>query len=152
MREVILFDGECGLCNRLNLFVLKRDKDARFCFAPLQGEYARAKLLKHDEDPDTLNTFYLVLNEGTPKERVLRKSEAALYVARHLPGGWRLFSWLRMVVPRKLRDAAYDVVARHRHRLFRSAPHCAMPQPHWQARFITSDSSPQNRPPIKEEP
>ena len=37
---VLLYDGVCGLCNRLVQFVLKHDTDARFRFASLQSNYA----------------------------------------------------------------------------------------------------------------
>ena len=33
---VILYDGVCGFCDRTVRFVLQRDPDARFRFAPLQ--------------------------------------------------------------------------------------------------------------------
>ncbi|HVZ48183.1 MAG TPA: DCC1-like thiol-disulfide oxidoreductase family protein, partial [Gemmatimonadaceae bacterium] len=47
-------------------------------------------------------------------DRVLTRSGAALRVARHLGGGWRLLSGALRLVPRALRDAAYDAVARRR--------------------------------------
>ena len=38
--KVILFDGVCGLCNAWVDFVLKRDNEGKFQFAPLQGKFA----------------------------------------------------------------------------------------------------------------
>lgn len=150
-REVIFFDGECGLCNRLNLFVLKRDSNARFRFAPLQGSYARRKLTHLHEDPDTLDTFYVLIGEDTTNERVLKKSAAALSVVAHLPGRWKYLSLLRLV-PLPLRDAIYDVIARNRHRFLEHVEACPVPQPEWRARFISEDdmvnSSSQNPQPV----
>ena len=36
---LILYDGVCGLCNRLNRFVLERDPAGRFRFAALQSPH-----------------------------------------------------------------------------------------------------------------
>ena len=35
--EMIFYDGHCGLCHRFVKFVLKRDRQGRFHFAPLQS-------------------------------------------------------------------------------------------------------------------
>ena len=59
---IILYDGVCGLCNRLNQFVLKRDRDDRFRFAALQSEFAGRVLQRHGINPQILDTMYLLLN------------------------------------------------------------------------------------------
>jgi predicted DCC family thiol-disulfide oxidoreductase YuxK len=68
-------------------------------------------------------------------ERVFVRSAAALRVARYLGGAWTLVlaAWL---VPRPLRDAAYDFLARHRHRLSGAADACFVPPPEDRARFL----------------
>ena len=42
------------------------------------------------------------------------------------------------VLPRALRDRAYDVVARNRYRWFGRYDQCALPPPHVRERFIDS--------------
>ena len=74
---VILYDGVCGLCNRLNQFVLKRDKQGRFRFAALQSEYAREVLKRHSFDASDLDTLYVLTDPGTPQERVRKMARAA---------------------------------------------------------------------------
>jgi predicted DCC family thiol-disulfide oxidoreductase YuxK len=59
-RHLLLYDGECGLCNRLNRFVLRRDRRDRFRFAALQGEVGRAWAARLGRDPDDLSTFLVV--------------------------------------------------------------------------------------------
>jgi predicted DCC family thiol-disulfide oxidoreductase YuxK len=66
-------------------------------------------------------------------ERVLLRSAAALRIASYLGGAWTLALAMRLV-PRPLRDAAYDLVARHRHRL--SGATCFVPTPEVRARFL----------------
>ena len=68
-------------------------------------------------------------------ERVFVRSEAGLRVARYLGGPWRLAAVARLV-PRVLRDAAYDLVARHRHRLTRDTDRCVIPPAAARERFL----------------
>jgi predicted DCC family thiol-disulfide oxidoreductase YuxK len=63
------------------------------------------------------------------------RSEAALRTVAALGGGWRLVALAR-VVPRAVRDAAYDVVARSRHRWFGRRVACRVPSPAERARFV----------------
>jgi len=131
---IILYDGVCGLCNRLNRFVLARDPAARFRFAALQSPLAAEILGRHGRDPRDLDTLYLVLASGQPEERLLQKSEAALWILREL-GGWRAAGLLR-IVPRRVRDLGYDLVARTRYRLFGRYDTCPLPDPRHRARFL----------------
>jgi predicted DCC family thiol-disulfide oxidoreductase YuxK len=132
---LILYDGVCGLCNRLNRFVLARDPAGRFRFAALQSSLAREILTRHGRDPRDLDTLYLVLGRGRPDERLLRKSDAALWILRALGGPWRATAALGLV-PRALRDLGYDVVARTRYRLFGRYDACPLPDPRHRARFL----------------
>jgi predicted DCC family thiol-disulfide oxidoreductase YuxK len=132
---IILYDGVCGLCHRLNRFVLARDPTGRFRFAALQSALARETLARHGRDPLDLDTLYVVLGHGRPDERLLGKSEAALWILRELGGAWRAAAMLR-VLPRWLRDPGYDLVARTRYRLFGRYDACPLPDPRHRARFL----------------
>jgi predicted DCC family thiol-disulfide oxidoreductase YuxK len=68
-------------------------------------------------------------------ERVLVRSGAALRAARYIGGPWRI-ALLGYLVPRPLRDAVYDFIARHRHHLTRGAEQCYLPPPPVRARFL----------------
>ena len=61
---ILLYDGVCGLCNRLVQFVLKRDSSGHFRFASLQSDFASRILRQHGLDPDDLDTVYLVEAPG----------------------------------------------------------------------------------------
>jgi predicted DCC family thiol-disulfide oxidoreductase YuxK len=132
---IILYDGVCGLCHRLNRFVLARDVAGRFRFAALQGALAREILARHGRDARDLDTLYLVLGHGRPDERLLRKSDAVLWILRELGGGWRAAGALG-VLPGRLRDLGYDLVARARYRLFGRYETCPLPDPRYRARFL----------------
>ena len=132
---IVLYDGVCGLCHRLIRFVLARDPAGRFRFAALQGALAGEILARHGRDAHDLDTLYLVLRHGQPDERLLAKSDAALWILRELGGAWRAAGALRML-PRWVRDRAYDLVARIRYRLFGRYDACLLPDPHNRARFL----------------
>jgi predicted DCC family thiol-disulfide oxidoreductase YuxK len=132
---IILYDGVCGLCHRLNRFVLARDAAGRFRFAALQSPLAGEILARHGRDPRDLDTLYLVLGHGQADERLLRKSDAALWILRELGGPWRAAPALR-VVPRRLRDLGYDLVARSRYRVFGRYDTCPLPDPRHRGRFL----------------
>ena len=48
---IILYDGVCGLCNRLVQFVLKHDSRDYFRFAALQSDFAIRVLGRHGAAP-----------------------------------------------------------------------------------------------------
>lgn len=136
MGAVLLYDGVCGLCHRWVAFVWPRDRRRLFRFAPLQGGPARALLARHGRDPDALDTVVLVVDHGTPAERLLERSAAALYVLRALGGVWRVVAAVVGLLPRRLLDRGYDLLARHRYRLFGRLDACPVPGPELRERFL----------------
>ncbi|HEX4955082.1 MAG TPA: DCC1-like thiol-disulfide oxidoreductase family protein [Thermoanaerobaculia bacterium] len=133
-RHLLLYDGVCGLCDRSVQFCLAHDQAGRFLYAPLQGETAR-ELAARLPLPADLETVVLITDPGTPGERVHLKSDAFVALLRHLGGIWRVLSWLR-VIPRPLRDAAYDFVAARRYRWFGRFDTCRLPAPGTAERFL----------------
>jgi predicted DCC family thiol-disulfide oxidoreductase YuxK len=127
---VVLFDGVCNLCNASVDFLLRRDASARFRFAPLQSAFAARLLAEHGLAGETLASIVLI--EGG---RAFTRSEAALRIAALLPGPWPVLGVLR-AVPRRLRDTAYDLLARRRYRWFGRRPACRTPTPEERARFL----------------
>ena len=126
----IFYDGDCGLCDRGVRFVLSRDPGGKaFRFAPLQGDTFRKSL-----PPALLPALPDSMLVQTRDGRVLMQSDAWVHILDRLGGGWRLVSALLRVIPRPIRDAVYDWVARLRHRLFRP-PVCPISAPGERARF-----------------
>ena len=131
----MLYDGVCGLCNRLNGFLLKRDPDDRFRFASLQSEFAGALLARHGADSRDLDTFYVVIDHGEPTERVLDRSDGIIYMLTQLGGLWSLAGAAK-ILPKALRDAMYRIVARNRYRVFGKHESCMMPDPLHRHKFL----------------
>ncbi|MEE2750736.1 MAG: DCC1-like thiol-disulfide oxidoreductase family protein [Myxococcota bacterium] len=118
-QRLLLYDGECGLCDRFVQWVLEQDEAGLFHFAPLQGETA-TRLRENLEIPDGLDTAVLV-ESGV----VHLRSGAVLRVLGALSAPWSWFSLLR-VFPRFLTDPMYRVVARIRHRLLGGRDSCRL--------------------------
>jgi predicted DCC family thiol-disulfide oxidoreductase YuxK len=59
--------------------------------------------------------------------RIYARSDAVLRVLRSLGGLFRLLAGLGPLIPRRLRDGAYDFVAARRHRWFGRGDACALP-------------------------
>jgi predicted DCC family thiol-disulfide oxidoreductase YuxK len=132
---ILLYDGVCGLCNRLVRFVLERDREGRFRFAQLQGPYAAAVLARHGRDAADLDTMYVVEHPGGPDERLRERARAALFVAGRLGWPWRALRVLG-VLPTALLDLGYRAVAASRYRLFGRSASCPLPAPGWAERFV----------------
>jgi predicted DCC family thiol-disulfide oxidoreductase YuxK len=114
--RVLLFDGECGLCQALVRFLLRNDRRHRLWFAPLQGETAQAFLRERGLPTQDFATAVYVPDWASRRGEFLVRNDAVLAVLTELGGGWRALAWLR-VMPRSWRDAAYRAVAWMRYRL-----------------------------------
>ena len=132
---IVLYDGVCGLCNRLNQFLLKRDHHDRLLFASLQSNLARKILERHGADPTDLDTVYVVEDYDTPSERLFMRSNAILRALAALGGIWKLSSFSK-ILPRPVRDLFYKVVATNRYRVFGKYEVCIMPDPKYRKKFL----------------
>jgi predicted DCC family thiol-disulfide oxidoreductase YuxK len=133
---IVLYDGVCGLCNRLVQFLLKHDKEGRLHFASLQSDFAQKVLQRHGIDAKDLDTVHVVENYDQPGERVLQRSDAILRAGRELGGFWNASSSVARIVPRPLRDLVYRFVATNRYRVFGKYDSCMLPDPNQRSRFL----------------
>ena len=129
VRRILFFDGVCGLCSWSVDFVMKRDQQGDFQFAPLQGDTAQS-LLNHADVTD-LNTMVLWVGG-----RTYRKSAAAVRVLWRLSLPWQIMGTLLWLVPLPLRNLGYNIVAGNRYRLFGKHDTCRLPTPAERTRFL----------------
>jgi predicted DCC family thiol-disulfide oxidoreductase YuxK len=133
MSAIILFDGVCNFCNGSVNFIIERDPQGYFKFAPLQSEIGE-KLLK-ENGVDKAETDSVILVEDG---KVYTYSEAALRIARKLSGKWSWFYHLR-IVPRFVRDGFYKLFAKYRYKMFGKQDACMLPTPDIRARFLATN-------------
>ncbi len=118
---ILLFDGECNLCNGWVKFVLRHERDPEIHFAALQSDIGRRLMREHGLPENQLDTVVLI-----EKSKAYVRSTAVLRIMRRLR---RPYRWLAaaMLIPRPIRDAAYRTVARYRIRWFgRTATSCLL--------------------------
>ena len=127
--DVILYDGVCVFCSRWIRFVAARDTKRHFRFTAIQSGYGARLAQAFGIDPDDPDTN-AVIHSGY----AFFKSDAALTVLGALPG-WGRVRVLRSV-PKPLRDAVYNLVARNRYRIFGKYEECFVPDAGMRARVM----------------
>ncbi len=135
-QPVLLFDGDCGLCNRIVRILLRTDTGGRLHFAPLQGAPVQAYLRNAGLPTEDFDSLVFVPDWNRPKQQApLLRTDGALAAAAVVGGWWRLVTWLR-VLPAWMRDPFYKLVARTRYALFGEYRPTPLPDPAWAKRFL----------------
>jgi predicted DCC family thiol-disulfide oxidoreductase YuxK len=129
-RPLILFDGVCNFCNASVAFIIKRDPEGVFKFAPLQSDAGQVLLRKFSLSTTDLDTMVLIEDD-----RAFTRSTAGLRIARHLKWPWPL-SYAFIAVPKFLRDAVYRFIARNRYKWWGKRDACMVPTAEERERFL----------------
>ena len=133
-QPVLLIDGVCNLCVSSVKFVLKRDPKQQFRFASLQSPIAKTLLGATHQDAITrLDSVVLIDEKG-----VWHKSSAALRTLKKLSGLWWLLS-IFMIIPKPIRDRAYDFIGSRRYRIFGRTEQCWIPDQSIRHRFLDAE-------------
>jgi predicted DCC family thiol-disulfide oxidoreductase YuxK len=127
---LILFDGVCNLCNAWVRFVIRRDPAGVFRFAAQQSPVGLAVLEDHVRGAGPLSSIVLIADRW-----VYTESDAILQIFARLGVPWSWIALLR-IIPRRVRDACYRFVVRHRYRWFGKTETCQVPSANIRSRFI----------------
>lgn len=130
--KIILFDGNCNVCSASVQFIIKRDPHATFRFASLQSDIGQQLLTRYQVDANLDSMVFL--EEG----HVFTASSAVLHICKYLPAGWKALS-IFLIVPKRIRDFFYGLVAKNRHRFRKENKSCLLPNPEVMKRFLTSE-------------
>lgn len=119
-RDVLLLDGECGMCNRLAVFVDRRRRpESNLAYRPILSEDGQALITGFPPTLQAADSVYLV-RDGV----AFHRSAAAIRILLHMRWWWRMLYPVAWLVPRPLRDIVYRVIARNRHRFFKRLDAC----------------------------
>lgn len=139
-RLLVLYDGECGFCNRSIRWLLRRDRHDRLRFAPSSSPDVEELLARHgfqstgeEQGPGTILVFR---NTGTSVEELLVRSNAFLACLRVLPQPWPAFAAGLRIFPRPLREIVYQFIARHRYRIWGRYASCPIPTAEERLHFL----------------
>lgn len=114
---ILLFDGDCKICNFWVQFIQKRKPKNKFEFLPLQSDKGKALLIEFKID-STIDSIVFIW-----KKKAYIKSNAAFQIIKQFGFWWKilLVFWL---IPKPIRDWGYDVIAKNRHRFFVTKKEC----------------------------
>ncbi|RDW17726.1 thiol-disulfide oxidoreductase DCC family protein [Oceanobacillus chungangensis] len=129
MSKIILFDGVCNFCSSSVKFIIKRDKLAKFKFGSLQSKIGQ-ELKNNTNLPENTDSIILI-EDGKSYD----KSTAALRISKELDGLWKLF-YMLIIIPKPLRDIAYNYLAKNRYKWFGKKNECMLPSPEIRSRFL----------------
>lgn len=129
-RPILIFDGHCILCSRFAQFILRHDRRGQFRLMAAQSPLGQAIFRHLGLDPVQFETNVL-LDQG----RARFKADGTLRVAVLLGFPWSMLAGLR-VLPLRLLDGLYDMIARNRLKWFGVQATCYMPDPRYADRFL----------------
>jgi predicted DCC family thiol-disulfide oxidoreductase YuxK len=115
---VLVYDGECPFCEGWIRRLALRDRAEEFRFTTRSTQFAGQLFERHPALRD-IESMILVAAD----DRVFTKSDAVIRAGMK-SGGLYSLAASALVIPKPLRDAAYDVVAKLRRRL--SAGQCGV--------------------------
>ncbi len=133
--RVVLFDGECVMCNAAAQLLIRADKRRVFMLGTVQSPEGRAVLLWHDLPTEVYSSF--ILSEGS---RLYLKSSALIRICRQLGFPWNLLATF-WILPKPLRDRLYDLIAKHRYRIFGRRDQCVVLDPADGVRLLSPRSA-----------
>ena len=130
-KKLILFDGVCNLCNTAVLYVIKRDKEKVFMFAPLQSDIGSKIIKKYTIDINKIDSILLFEHD----KGLYYKSTAALKIASTLSFPTKLLS-IFLLVPSFIRNVIYDYIAKRRYKWYGKQDSCMIPTPELNSKFL----------------
>ncbi|MBS1651318.1 MAG: DUF393 domain-containing protein [Bacteroidetes bacterium] len=128
-QPLLLFDGDCGFCNKIILFFLKYESSKTMHFVSLKSESGK-KLKQYFEINASIDSIILIKNYSA-----YIKSCAALRLALYLKGIWKLLI-VFIIIPPFIRNFVYDIIAKHRKKIIQHSTNCEMLSPKDAQRFI----------------
>ena len=119
--DVLLLDGDCGLCNRLAIF-MDRNLDLRnkIKFQSIDSGPSQELIKTFPKIQQNQDTVYLYR-----KQKTYTRSSAAIRCLLYLKWYWKIWFPIFWIVPLPLRDFFYKIIAKYRHRLFSKPKVCS---------------------------
>lgn len=119
-RDIIIFDGECSLCNGVVGWLLKFAPSSTFEFVPFQSPKGQSLLRHYNWGTEQLDTVILIDTQGLHTH-----SDGFLRIVSNIPK-WQRLAALLAFIPRLIRDFVYKTASRYRLRLFGTSSSCAI--------------------------
>ena len=119
-KDLIIFDGECNLCNGVVGWLLKFAPQDLFSFVPFQSPKGQQLLKTHGFPTQQLDTVILIDEFG-----INTHSDGFLRIVSKIPK-WQRIAALLAFIPRLLRDYIYKTASKHRVKWFGVSKSCTI--------------------------
>ena len=119
-KDIIIFDGECNLCNGVVGWLLKFAPKDLFSFVPFQSPRGQELLKTHGFPTNALDTVILIDEEG-----VKTHSDGFLKIVAKIPK-WQRVAALLAFIPRMIRDYIYKTASKNRVKWFGTSKSCTI--------------------------
>ena len=120
-RDILLLDGECGLCHRLAIFMDQRlnKNHTVITYKTIKSKDGIDLIKTFPQFQQNLDTVYLYRNG-----RSYIRSAAAIRCLLYLKWYWKIWFYILWVIPYPIRDTMYKIIARYRHKIFEKPELC----------------------------
>ncbi|WP_461597954.1 thiol-disulfide oxidoreductase DCC family protein [Winogradskyella sp.] len=117
-KGIIIFDGDCNLCNGLVGWLIKFAPKHEFQYVAFQSEYGQELLSRYGFPLGQLTTVIFINDNG-----ISTHSDAFLNIMGKIPN-YHLLSGLLSQIPKAPRDIIYNLASRNRVRWFGKSKSC----------------------------
>ena len=118
--DILLLDGECGLCNRLAIFMNKNlDSGKKIKFQSIDSNHSQELIQTFPKGYQNQDTVYLYRNQKS-----YIRSSGAIRCLLYLKWYWKIWFPIFWIVPLPLRDFIYKTIAKNRHKIFSKPEEC----------------------------
>ncbi|WP_299312976.1 thiol-disulfide oxidoreductase DCC family protein [uncultured Aquimarina sp.] len=119
-KSIIIFDGECNLCNGVVGWLMQFAPEDLFHFVPFQSPQGQKLLRKYEYPTERLDTVILIDEHGSHTH-----SDGFLKIISKIPK-WKRVAALLAFVPRMIRDGIYRLASRNRVKWFGQSQSCTI--------------------------
>jgi predicted DCC family thiol-disulfide oxidoreductase YuxK len=127
-KALLLYDGVCVLCQKSVVWLINKDHKGLIQFSSLQGETAKAHLSA--QELQVMSSLVLIYNQ-----KQYHKSSAFLKLMQLLNWPYKGL-YVFMLVPKFIRNAVYDVIAKNRYKWYGKHASCWLPNAADKWRFL----------------
>ena len=123
VKNVIYYDGECGLCHLAVRFILRVDSKSNFYFSPLSNL-----------DINLKNKDSIILKKDN---KVFYEGMAIIMIFQNIDNNWNYLAKVLKLIPINVLDTAYRWVSRNRAKVsVKKVSSCPIVPSYHQKRFI----------------
>ena len=129
IEKYIIFDGNCGFCNKFLMTIAKKDKNDIFIFVSNLSDLGVSLLLKYKIIGLERSTIILIENHN-----IYIKSSAIKKILLNLQY-YNILGKLMFLFPKKISNYVYDIISTNRDKIIKNSD-CKIPNSRIRRKFI----------------